>query len=592
MSTNTSPLAQLDAAAAAGNLSASAAANIRKWLEEPYLGEYAPQVAEHLAAGKWAELEEAFWTTVPFGTGGRRGRMYPIGCNAINQRTIGETAQGLADYVKDQAAADRDPSRSLSCAIAYDTRHRSRQFAELCAEIMVEAGFQVHFLDGFRSTPELSFAVRYYQCDCGIIITASHNPPSDNAAKVYGPSGGQFIPPHDAALIKRMRQVTFVKRTPFADALADDRVSYCQEEVDTVFIRAVLAQSVPGSRDIKVLYSPLHGVGASAVMPVLSEAGFREVEIFAPHAAPDGDFPNVPNRTANPENPAVFDSMIEHARQSGAELILATDPDCDRLGCAVRLSLDPEAPWVTLTGNQLGALLADFLLDARRTAGTLTPEHYVVKTLVTTELIRQVADHYGVQTFGDLHVGFKWIGAEMDARGPERFVFGAEESYGFLAGDHVRDKDAAVASLLTAELAARLKSEGKTLCQRLDELFRQFGCFSEGQINLRMPGEKGMEDMRSLMSGLRSRPPCCLGGMRVAGVRDYLKLEPKGDLVIFDMEARGNYVAVRPSGTEPKVKIYLFAYDPPSAADLELTKAAQAERLKAIGDDLRVSSGR
>lgn len=591
MSINTSPLAQLDAAAAAGKLSAAAAENIRKWLEEPYLGEYAPQVAEHLATGKWAELEEAFWTTVPFGTGGRRGRMYPIGCNAINQRTIGETAQGLADYVKDQAAADRDPSRSLSCAIAYDTRHRSRQFAELCAEIMVEAGFHVYFLDGFRSTPELSFAVRYYQCDCGIIITASHNPPSDNAAKVYGPSGGQFIPPHDAASIERMRQVTFVKRTPFADALADGRVSYCQEEVDAAFIRAVLAQSVPGSRDIKVLYSPLHGVGASAVVPVLSEAGFREVEIFAPHAAPDGDFPNVPNHTANPENPAVFDSMIEHARQSGAELIMATDPDCDRLGCAVRLSLDPEAPWVTLTGNQLGALLADFLFDTRRTAGTLAPEHYVVKTLVTTELIRRVADHYGVQTFGDLHVGFKWIGAEMDARGPDRFVFGAEESYGFLAGDHVRDKDAAVASLLTAELAARLKSEGKTLCQRLDELFRQFGCFSEGQINLRMPGEKGMEDMRLLMSGLRSRPPCCLGGMRVAGVRDYLKLEPKGDLVIFDMEARGNYVAVRPSGTEPKVKIYLFAHDPPSAADLELTKAAQAERLKAIGDDLRVSSG-
>ena len=600
MDTNTSPLAQLDAAAAAGKLSAAAAANIRKWLEEPYLGEYAPHVVEHLAAGKWAELEEAFWTTVPFGTGGRRGRMYPIGCNAINQRTIGETAQGLADYVKDVA---RPPSAVPgnqgqpgaaalhSCAIAYDTRHRSRQFAEFCAEIMVAAGFQVYFLDGFRSTPELSFAVRYYQCDCGIIITASHNPPSDNAAKVYGPSGGQFIPPHDAASIERMRQVTFVKRTPLADALADGRVSYCQEEVDAAFIRAVLAQSVPGPRDIKILYSPLHGVGASAVMPVLSEAGFREVEIFAPHAAPDGDFPNVPNHTANPENPAVFDSMIEHARQSGAELILATDPDCDRLGCAVRRSLEPEAPWVTLTGNQLGALLVDFLLDARRTTGMLTPEHYVVKTLVTTELIRHMADHYNVQTFGDLHVGFKWIGAEMDARGPKRFVFGTEESYGFLAGDHVRDKDAAVASLLTAELAARLKSEGKTLHQRLDELFLQHGCFSEGQINLRMPGEKGMEDMRLLMSGLRARPPCCLGGMQVAGVRDYLKLEPKGDLVIFDLEARGNYVAVRPSGTEPKVKIYLFAYDPPSAADLELTKAAQAERLKAIGDDLRVSSG-
>ena len=207
MNTTKTALAQLEAAAAAGKLSASAAANIRTWLTQPYLRDYAPQVAEHLAAEKWAELEEAFWTTIPFGTGGRRGRMYPIGCNAINDRTIGETAQGLADYVKD---ARRPPmrgsairSRPLACAIAYDTRHRSRQFAELCSEIMAAAGFTVYFLDGYRSTPELSFTVRYKQCDCGIMITASHNPPSDNAVKVYGPSGGQYVPPHDAASIDR-----------------------------------------------------------------------------------------------------------------------------------------------------------------------------------------------------------------------------------------------------------------------------------------------------------------------------------------------------------------------------------------------------
>ncbi|MBN1395030.1 MAG: phospho-sugar mutase [Pirellulales bacterium] len=591
MSKNISSLVQLESAAKSGKLSASAATNIRKWLEEPYLGEYAPQVAEHLADEKWPELEEAFWTIIPFGTGGRRGRMYPIGCNAINRRTIGETAQGLADYVKDQSAAETgNPSPSLSCAIAYDTRHRSREFAELCAEIMVEAGFRVHFLDGYRSTPELSFAVRHLKCDCGIIITASHNPPSDNAVKVYGPSGGQFVPPHDVDSIARMRQVTFVKRTPFAEALADGRIGYCQKDVDAAFIGAVLAQSVPGPRDLNILYSPLHGVGASAVVPVLLEAGFKRVEIFAPHAEPNGDFPNVPNHVANPENPAVFQAMIEHARESGAELILATDPDCDRLGCAVRRALDAKAPWTTLTGNQLGALLADFLLDARRSAGALTPEHYVAKTLVTTELTRRVADHYGVKTIGDLHVGFKWIGAAMDARGPERFVFGTEESYGFLAGDHVRDKDAAVASLLTAELAARLKTRGKTLYQRLDELFLQHGCFSEGQINLKMPGEKGMEDMRALMSGLRSNPPSSLGGIKVAGIRDYLKLGPKGDLIIFDLEAKGNYAAVRPSGTEPKVKFYLFAHDPPSTADLESTKAAQEKRLAAMGEDLRSRS--
>ncbi len=284
--------------------------------------------------------------------------------------------------------------------------------------------------------------------------------------------------------------------------------------------------------------------------------------------------------------------MIEHARSSGAELILATDPDCDRLGCAVRRSIDGDAPWVTPTGNQLGALLADFLFDARRKAGSLTPEHYVSKTLVTTELIRRIADRFGVQTSGDLHVGFKWIGADMDARGPERFLFGAEESYGYLAGDHVRDKDAAVASLLTAELSARLKAEGKTLVGRLDELFLQHGCFSEGQINVRMPGEKGMEDMKALMAGLRDHPPQCLGGMKVVRVRDYLKLKPTGDLVILDLEAEGNYAAVRPSGTEPKVKIYLFAYDPPRPqSDLQSTKAAQAERLKALEADFRSHSG-
>jgi phosphomannomutase len=609
MNTNTPALAQLDAAASAGKLSASAAANIRTWLTQSYLREYAPQVEEHIAAEKWPTLEEAFWTTIPFGTGGRRGRMYPIGCNAINDRTIGESAQGLADYVKlctesPVAGAARNPLRQLRCAIAYDTRHRSREFAELCAEIMAAADFEVFFLDGYRSTPELSFTVRHKHCDCGIIITASHNPPSDNAVKAYGPSGGQYVPPHDTASVEMMKHVTSIKRMPFAEAMSAGRVVYCQEEIDAAFIRAVLAQSVDGPRNLRILYSPLHGVGASAVYPVLAEAGFRDVEIFGPHAAPDGDFPNVPKHVANPENPAVFDAMIEYAKQSGAELILATDPDCDRLGCAVRRSLAADAPWTTLSGNQLGSLLADFLLANRRAAGTLSPDNYVIKTLVTTELIRQVADSYGVQTAGNLQVGFKWIGAEMDARGPENFVFAAEESYGFLAGDHVRDKDAAVASLLTAEMAARLKSEGKTLCQRLDELFRQFGCYAEGQLSIQMPGEKGMDDMRALMQRVRSTPPETLGGLKVVRLRDYLNLiekvsgtvspldAPKGDMVILDLEAQGNYLAVRPSGTEPKVKIYLFAHDPPAAStDLDATKAAETARLKAIGDDFRKFAG-
>ena len=605
-------IAQLNSAAADGKLSSSAAKNIRRWLSEPYLQDYAAEVAEHLAAGKWKELEDAFWTTIPFGTGGRRGRMYPIGCNAINDRTIGESAQGLADYVKQQVAAGtlssvspRDPNQPLSCAIAYDTRHRSRHFAELCSEIMAAAGFTVYFLDGFRSTPELSFTVRYYRCDCGIMITASHNPPSDNAVKVYAPTGGQFVPPHDGGSIKAMQETTWIRRTPFAEAVAAGKVIICQEEVDAAFVKAVLRQTIPGPRDLKILYSPLHGVGASAVLPVLAADGFADVEVFGPHAPPDGDFPNVPKHVANPENAAVFDAMIEQAKQTGVELILATDPDCDRLGCAVPKSTAPGAPWATLTGNQLGSLLTDFLLSSRRSAGVLTPKNYVVKTLVTSELIRHIADHYGVQTEGNLQVGFKWIGDVMDRRGPKDFVIGIEESYGFLAGDHARDKDASVASMLTAELAAQLKTEGKTLYQRLDELFRQFGCFSESQVNVQMPGEKGMDDMKVRMARVRATPPDALGGLKVVRVRDYLNDTvrapggdarplngPGGDMVMLDLEAPGNHVAVRPSGTEPKVKIYLFACDPPSLGmNLDAVKATQLERMQATAADFRTYSG-
>jgi phosphoglucomutase/phosphomannomutase len=593
-------LAQLEAAAAEGKLSPGAVANIRLWLTEPYLAEYAPQVAEHLAAGLWKQLDEAFWTTIPFGTGGRRGKMYPIGTNAINDRTIGESARGLADYVKDQVHG-----KPLSCAVAYDTRHRSREFAELCAEIMAAAGYQVFFLDGYRSTPELSFAVRYNKCDCGIIITASHNPPADNALKIYWSTGGQLLPPHDEECIDYVKRVARIERTPFQEGLRTGKIVYCQQEVDAAFVRAVVKQSIPGARRLKILYSPLHGVGCSVVIPVLEAAGFREVEVFGPHAAPDGDFPNVPKHVANPENAAVFDAMIERGKPAGADLILATDPDCDRLGCATPVSSRPGAAWVTLTGNQIGSLLTDYLLRTRQAAGTLGPRSYIVKTLVTTELMRRIADSYGVQTAGNLLVGFKYIGGEMDRRGPADFVFGAEESYGFLAGDHVRDKDGAVAAMLLSELAASLKAAGQTLVDRLDDLYRRHGCHADGQLSVQMPGEKGMDDMTALMAGLRSRPPATIAGMKVVHVRDYLHgtvtapggpqqpLDgPVGDLIFFDLEPAGNHVAVRPSGTEPKVKFYMFAFDPPAASqDLAVAKAAQAARLRAMESDLRAIAG-
>ena len=310
---------QVEAATAAKKITPGALQNIRAWLTEPRYADYKSQVIEHIVADKWKELDDVFWTIIPFGTGGRRGKMYPIGSNAINDRTIGESAQGLAAYVKDHYP----PNTKLSCAVAYDTRHRSRHFAELTSEIMVANGFSVYFLDGYRSTPELSLTVRHKQCHCGVMVTASHNPPSDNAVKAYWSTGGQLLPPHDQGVIDRVMSATTIALVPFADALAKGQVVYCQQEVDQVYQRDILAQSMPGPRDLKIIYSPMHGVGAASVSPAMAGAGFKDVEVFAPQAEPNGDFPNVPGHVANPENPATFDAMIERAKQIlNAELIL------------------------------------------------------------------------------------------------------------------------------------------------------------------------------------------------------------------------------------------------------------------------------
>ncbi|HET6882257.1 MAG TPA: phospho-sugar mutase [Pirellulales bacterium] len=584
---------QVREAVSRGQLSVAAEENIRIWLTEPRYREYAPEVDEHIRLGKWQQLDDAFWTIIPFGTGGRRGKMYPIGSNAINDRTIGESAQGLADYVKQ--APGKEP---LSCAIAYDTRHRSRQFAELCAEVMAANGYKVWFLDGFRSTPELSVAVRHKRCSCGLMVTASHNPPSDNAVKAYWSTGGQLLPPHDRGVIDRVMAVDQITRTTFQQALAGGHIEYCQAEIDAVYLRGMASQSVPGPRNLKILYSPMHGVGASSVLPALREAGFQDVEMFGPHAEPNGDFPNVPDHVSNPENPATFDGPIARATEMGADLVLSTDPDADRLGAAAPKKLGG-AEWQTFTGNQIGALLAEHVLESRKNAGKLSPQHYLVKTLVTTEMIHRIGDSYGVKTYGDLQVGFKWIGGLIDDVGPDLFLLGCEESHGFLTGDYARDKDAGVAALLLAEFAARAKASGQSLYEKLDALFWQYGCHAEKTVSKTMPGSEGMNRMRKLMAGFRSSPPAAIGGIQVRQTRDYQQQSitsshgkqaldgPKGDMVIFDLAAEGNYVAVRPSGTEPKVKFYLFAYEPPELiANLDDAKQQLAKRLATFQTEL------
>ncbi|MFN5394303.1 MAG: phospho-sugar mutase [Planctomycetota bacterium] len=585
-----------------GQITESAAKNIADWLSQPRYSEYRPELLAHIQRADWKKLDDAFWTIIPFGTGGRRGRMYPVGSNAINDRTIGESAQGLADYILGQAN-----SGNLSCAIAYDTRHRSRHFAELCASIMVANGFQVIFLDGYRATPQLSYAVRLFGCSCGIMVTASHNPPSDNAVKVYWSTGGQVLPPHDEEIIEGVMHCEQIRRVDFQQAVAQGNVKFVTQEVDEKFQQAALKFAWNGSRDAKIVYSPLHGVGGFVVPSLLRAAGFANVLEYEPHSTPDGDFPNVPGHVSNPENPAVFDAIVEYAKSIGADIALATDPDCDRMGCSCPLTLDPDSSWATINGNQLGVLLTDYVISKRKAMGDLPKDAYVIKTLVTTEMTRRVAESYGVRCEGNIHVGFKWIAGLIDNCGPEGFVFGTEESHGYLIGTYARDKDGAVACLLMAQLAADLKAAGKTLHQRLDELMIQHGVYIEDLINVQMEGSQGMADMKNLMAKLRSSPPESIAGLKVLAVRDYASLvrktsqgvseamqAPKSNMLILELgdsegSPSGNAIALRPSGTEPKIKFYLFGHELLKTASTEaLTQAKKkvTERLHAIKKEL------
>lgn len=585
----------------AGKITAESEKNITRWLTESQFEAYVETLVGYISQEAWKELDDAFWTVIPFGTGGRRGKMFPVGCNVINDRTIGESAQGTATYVKNFVGSDHQPS----CAIAYDTRHRSREFAELCASIMAANGFKVWFLDGYRSTPEMSFMVRYKGCDCGIMVTASHNPPSDNAVKVYWSTGGQLLPPHDKGVIDCVMATEQILIADFQEELEKGTIEYCQEEVDKEFIDAVLKQSHPGPRDIKILYSPLHGVGATCVLPALAGAGFDNVELYGPTANPDPDFTNVPNHVSNPENAVVFDAMIEYAKENDFDLIMATDPDSDRMGCAAPLKINDKAgKWSILTGNQIGSLFTEYQLEQAckygETAMLASASYYIVKTLVTTDLIRKITESYGATLVGDLLVGFKYIGGAMDDRGTEGFLLGTEESYGYLIGDHARDKDAAVASMVFAELAAKAKAEGLSIHEKLAAIFRRYGVHQERTISVMAPGAEGMEKIKQVMAGFRTAPPETVAGMKIACVKDYLNqttktgddveplVGPKGDLVIIELEKPGNYVAVRPSGTEPKIKFYMFTCLPPEESqDVDAGVAVLQSRLDAMESDLR-----
>jgi phosphoglucomutase len=571
MITSSDALARLKDAESKGRVSAPARANIVKWLEEAPFLKYRDVLLADIELGRWNELDEAFYTVLEFGTGGRRGKMYPVGTNVLNERTIAESARGLADYV----SSLKDARSPRSCVIARDTRHQSAEFAELCSRVLAAAGFKVYLVKEPRSTPLLSCAVLHLGCDAGIMITASHNPPSDNGFKCYGRSGGQVVPPDDLGIIECVKAASNrdIPEMPLEEARANGLVVDVLDELDSAYLTAVLAESVSHARDLTIVYTPLHGVGETSVARVLQTAGFAQVLILASQRSPDGDFPNVPDHVANPEYPRTLEAAIAEARKVGADLVLASDPDADRIGVGVPVSSDPHGPWTTLDGNQIGVVLAAFVIKECQVRGKLRPDHYLITTLVSTEMTRAVARREGVRVEDDLLVGFKWICKRVDEAGPLGFLFAFEESHGYLKGTYARDKDAAVAALLFAELAATVKDRKQTVLEYLDELFIDVGHHGERLINKVLHGREGLARINQLMAALRSHPPRRMGGLAITEVSDYSTHQirtvngnalarplpqPSGDLLIFHTERPGTRIAARPSGTEPKIKFYLF----------------------------------
>jgi phosphoglucomutase/phosphomannomutase len=575
MLTADAALGRVTQAETAAQLSASAAANIKRWLTEAPFAAYRERLLQDIEAGHWKILDDVFYAVIEFGTGGRRGLMYPVGTNVLNERTIAESARGLADYV----TLRKGVGSPRSCAIARDTRHNSPEFATLCARVLAAAGFKVYLFAEPRSTPLLSFAVRHLKCDAGIMITASHNPPSDNGFKCYAATGGQVIPPDDSGIIECVKAASdhAIPEKPFEEGIKDGSITIAGPEVDRAYIAAVVSQSVSAARDLAVVYTPMHGVGETSVAAALQSAGFDRVNILAAQRTPDGDFPNVPGHVSNPEIPKTLDASIQEARATGADLVLASDPDADRIGVGLPVTGDPAGLWTTLDGNQIGVVLAAFVIRQLKAQGRLRDGDFIITTLVSTQMARVLAESEGVRIEDDLLVGFKWIAQRIDQVGPEHFLYAFEESHGYERGTHVRDKDAAVASLLFAELAATVKARKQTVLEYLDDLYLEFGHYGERLINKYLEGREGVAEIKKLMAAFRTAPPGHIGGLALTEAHDYKTHEirvlgqrgktrplprPSGDLIIFQTEAKGTRFAARPSGTEPKIKFYLFARTP------------------------------
>lgn len=511
------------------------------------------------------ELEESFYKNLEFGTGGMRGIM-GIGTNRINKYTLGKNTQGLSNYMHQVF-----PGKKLKVVIAYDCRHNSNTLAKVVADVFSANGIQVYLFSDLRPTPELSFALKYLGCQAGIVLTASHNPPEYNGYKVYWEDGGQLVPPQDGEIIKVIEDLKYDEIKFQAN---ENLIKYIDKEIDDAFVKSSIQNAsfdTPASAkdNLNIVFTSLHGTSIKAVPQTLEQAGYKNVHIVPEQAEPNGDFPTV--KSPNPEEPEALTMALALADKLNADIVIGTDPDCDRLGVAVR---NNEGKMTLLNGNQTMVLMTAFLLEQWKRQGKINGKQFIGSTIVSTPMMLALADGYGIECKVGL-TGFKWI-AKMIKDFPElEFIGGGEESFGFMVGDAVRDKDAVAATLLICEVAAQAKANGSSVYKELQNLYADFGFYKEHLVSLTKKGIEGLAEINQMMVNLRSNPLKEIAGQRVVMVEDYKNSTalnlftdevetlhiPKSDVLIYYTED-GSKIAARPSGTEPKIKFYVSVNTP------------------------------
>jgi phosphoglucomutase len=530
------------------------------WLGEEFNEETRREVRDMLENDE-KKLIDAFYQDLEFGTGGLRGIM-GAGTNRMNIYTLGMATQGLANYIIKQCG-----SKDLRVAIAYDCRNNSKYFGETTADIFSANGFEVYLFESLRPTPELSYAVRHYKCQSGVVITASHNPPEYNGYKAYWEDGGQVVAPHDTAIIDEVRKIKSVSGIKFERK--SGKIILIGKETDELFLDEVLKMSINPEvikkfSDIGIVYTPIHGTGLKLVPPALKMFGFSNIISVPEQDINDGNFPTV--KSPNPEEPDALRMAIEKAVENGAELVMATDPDADRLGIAVK---NTKGEFILLNGNQTAVILIWYILSQFSERKKYKGNEYIIKTIVTTDLLERIAEGYNVEYFNVL-TGFKFF-AELirENEGKKKYIGGGEESYGFLPGEYVRDKDAVASCALVAEAAAWAKSNGRSLFELLLDIYVKYGFYKEKLINLVRKGKEGADEIKTMMAGYRTKPPERINNSRVIKINDYEKQIShdilngtktaidliKSDVLQFFLED-GTKISVRPSGTEPKIKFY------------------------------------